>query len=195
MYLTFFKEFRGTEEQKHHLHESPGLITFPLIVLGTLAAVGGMINLPGNAWLHHYLSPLFPKGGEEHTLGTTEYMLMGIALVGAFIGIGIAYSKYIKQNNVPEEDDKIIGFTKVLYNKYYVDEFYETLFVKPINALARFFRDYIETAISGFVFGLGKVSMELGSQGRKLHNGNTGFYLFAFVLGVIGMISYLFLAQ
>ena len=195
MYLTFFKEFRGTEEQKHHLHESPGLITFPLIVLGTLAAVGGLINLPGSTWLHHYLSPLFSKTAEEHALGSTEYMLMGIALVGAFVGIGIAYSKYIKQNNVPEADDQITGFAKVLYNKYYVDEFYETLFVKPINVLSRFFRDYIETAVSGFVFGLGKVTLELGSQGRKLHNGNTGFYLFAFVLGVIGMISYLFLAQ
>jgi NADH-quinone oxidoreductase subunit L len=195
MYLTFFKEFRGTEEQKHHLHESPALITFPLIVLGTLAAVGGLINLPGSTWLHHYLSPLFSKATEEHALGSTEYMLMGIALVGAFVGIGIAYSKYIKQNNVPEEDDKILGFAKVLYNKYYVDEFYESLFIKPINALSRFFRDYIETAVSGFVFGLGKVTLELGSQGRKLHNGNTGFYLFAFVLGVIGMISYLFLAQ
>ncbi len=195
MYLTFFKEFRGTEEQKHHLHESPGLITFPLIVLGTLAAVGGLINLPGSTWLHHYLSPLFSKVSEEHALGSTEYMLMGIALVGAFVGIGIAYSKYIKQNNVPEEDDKITGFAQVLYNKYYVDEFYETLFVKPINSLSRFFRDYIETAVSGFIFGLGKVTLELGSQGRKLHNGNTGFYLFAFVLGVIGMISYLFLAQ
>jgi NADH-quinone oxidoreductase subunit L len=195
MYLTFFKEFRGTEEQKHHLHESPGLITFPLIVLGTLAAVGGIINLPGSTWLHHYLSPLFSKVSEEHALGSTEYMLMGIALVGAFIGIGIAYSKYIKQNNVPEDDAKITGFAKVLYNKYYVDEFYETLFVKPINALSRFFRDYIESAVSGFIFGLGKVTLELGSQGRKLHNGNTGFYLFAFVLGVIGMISYLFLAQ
>ncbi len=195
MYLTFFKEFRGTEEQKHHLHESPGLITFPLIVLGTLAAVGGLINLPGSTWLHHYLSPLFSKVSEEHALGSTEYMLMGIALVGAFVGIGIAYLKYIKQNNVPEADDQITGFAKVLYNKYYVDEFYETLFVKPINVLSRFFRDYIETAVSGFVFGLGKVTLELGSQGRKLHNGNTGFYLFAFVLGVIGMISYLFLAQ
>jgi NADH-quinone oxidoreductase subunit L len=195
MYLTFFKEFRGTEEQIHHLHESPGLITFPLIVLGTLAAVGGLINLPGSTWLHHYLSPLFSKTAEEHTFGSTEYMLMGIALVGAFVGIGIAYSKYIKQNNVPAADDQITGFAKVLYNKYYVDEFYETLFVKPINALSRFFRDYIETAVSGFIFGLGKVTLELGSQGRKLHNGNTGFYLFAFVLGVIGMISYLFLAQ
>ena len=195
MYLTFFKEFRGTEAQKHHLHESPGLITFPLIVLGTLAAVGGFINLPGSTWLHHYLSPLFSKAAEEHAFGSTEYMLMGIALVGAFVGIGIAYSKYIKQNNVPAADDQITGFAKVLYNKYYVDEFYETLFVKPINALSRFFRDYIETALSGFVFGLGKVTMELGAQGRKIQNGNTGLYLFAFVLGVIAMISFLFLAQ
>ena len=83
----------------------------------------------------------------------------------------------------------------MLYHKYYVDEFYEILFVKPINALARFFRDYIETALSGFIFGLGKVTVALGSQGRKLQNGNTGLYLFAFVLGVIAMISYLFLAQ
>ncbi len=195
MYLTFFKEFRGTEEQKHHLHESPALITFPLIILGILAAIGGLINLPGSTWLHHYLAPLFPETGEEHVLGTTEYMLMGIALAGAFIGIGIAYSKYIKQNNVPEEDSKITGFAKVLYNKYYVDEFYDTIFVKPINILSRFFRDYIEMAVSGFIFGLGKVTIELGAQGRKLHNGNIGLYLFAFVLGVIGLISYLFLAQ
>jgi NADH-quinone oxidoreductase subunit L len=195
MYLTFFKAFRGTEEQKHHLHESPGLITFPLIVLGFLAAVGGLINLPGNTWLHHFLSPLFSKTSEEHAFGTLEYSLMGIALVGAFIGIGLAYNKYIKQNTVPEEDAKITGFAKVLYNKYYVDEFYETLFVKPINALARFFRDYIETAVSGFVFGLGKATMVLGAQGRKVQNGNIGLYLFAFVLGVIAMISYLFLAQ
>lgn len=195
MYLTFFKQFRGTEEQKHHLHESPPLITFPLIILGILAAVGGLINLPGSTWLHHYLEPIFSNSSEEHILGPTEYMLMGIALIGAFVGIAIAYAKYIKQNNVPEADDKITGFSKVLYNKYYVDEFYESLFVKPINALARFFRDYIETAISSFVFGLGKVTVELSTQGRKLHNGNIGLYLFAFVLGVIGMISYLFLAQ
>ena len=195
MYLTFFKDFRGTQHQKDHLHESPSLITIPLVILAILAFIGGAINLPGSTWLNHFLEPILSGKHEEHALGSHEYMLMGIALVGAFVGIGIAYSKYIKQNNVPEADDQITGFAEVLYNKYYVDEFYETLFVKPINVLSRFFRDYIETAVSGFVFGLGKVTLELGSQGRKLHNGNTGFYLFAFVLGVIGMISYLFLAQ
>ena len=194
MYLTFFKDFRGTEEQKHHLHESPLLITFPLIVLALLATFGGLINFPGNEWLHHYLTPIL-SNVKEHSLETQDYILMGIALVGAFIGIGLAYMKYIKQNNVPEEDDKIAGFAKVLYNKYYVDEIYEFLFVKPINILSRFFRDYIETALSGFVFGLGKATMVLGAQGRKLQNGNIGLYLFVFVFGVIAMISYLFLVQ
>ena len=196
MFLTFFKDFRGTEEQKHHLHESPGLITFPLIVLGTLAAIGGLINLPGSTWLNHYLSPLFNAAShEEHALGSQEYMLMGIALVGAIVGIGIAYAKYIKQSQLPEEDANITGFNKVLYNKYYVDEVYEFVLVKPMNILSRFFRDYIETAVSGFVFGLGKATTEVGSYGRKLQNGNIGFYLFAFVLGVCSIISYLFLAQ
>lgn len=195
MFLTFWKEFRGTEEQKHHLHESPKLITIPLIILAILAAIGGAINLPGSTWLNHYLAPLFSVAHQEHVLGTTEYMLMGIALAGGIIGITIAYMKYAKQGQLPEEDAKITGFSKVLYDKYYVDEVYEFLFVKPINALSRFFRDYIETAVSGFVFGLGKATMVLGAQGRKVQNGNIGLYLFFFVLGVIAIISYLFLAQ
>jgi len=196
MYLTFFKEFRGTEEQKHHLHESPALITFPLIVLAVLAAIGGLISLPGNSWLAHYLAPLFAhKAHEAHHLGTTEYILMAVALIGAFVGIGIAYSKYIKQSQLPEEDAQISGFSKVLYNKYYVDEIYEAIFVKPINAMSRFFRDSIETALSSVVFGFGKAATEISYQGKKLQSGNVGFYLFAFVLGICAMITYLFLAQ
>ncbi len=195
LYLTFFKEFRGTEEQKHHLHESPALITFPLIVLAILATIGGLISLPGNSWLNGYLSPLFAEKSEAHHFGTTEYLLMAIAVVGGLIGIGIAFSKYIKQNTIPVEDAQISGFSKVLYNKYYVDEIYEAIFVKPINAISRFSRDYIETALSGFVFGLGKVTNEIGIYGRKAHNGSIGFYLFVFVIGFCAIVSYLFLAQ
>lgn len=196
MYLTFFNDFRGTEEQKHHLHESPSLITFPLIVLAILATVGGLINFPGSNWLSHYMAPLFNNANPEvHGLDTTAYILMGIALVGAFIGIGTAYAKYIKQRQVPAEDAQITGFAKVVYHKYYVDEIYEFLFVRPINGLSVFFRDYIETALSGFIFGLAKVTNEIGFQGKKLQNGNIGFYLFAFVLGICAMVSYLFLAQ
>lgn len=195
MYLTFFKEFRGSEEQKHHLHESPALLTFPLIVLAILAAIGGLLSLPGHSWLNQYLAPLFAKAHEAHHLGTTEYMLMGIATVGALVGIGIAYAKYIKQAQVPEEDEKITGFSKVLYNKYYVDEVYDAIIVKPINLLSRFFRDYIETALAAIVFGFGKAANELSYQGKKIQNGSIGFYLFAFVIGFCAIVSYLILAQ
>jgi NADH-quinone oxidoreductase subunit L len=196
MFLTFFKEFRGTAEQKSHLHESPALITIPLIVLAILATVGGLISLPGNSWLNRYLAPILPKLATlEHHLGITEYILMGIAVVGGIIGIGLAYGKYIKQNSVPVSDGAITGFSKVLYNKYYVDEFYDAIIVKPINVLSRFFRDTIEAGLSSLVFGFGKVTNELSYQGKKLQTGSIGLYLFAFVLGLCAIVSYLFLAQ
>ncbi|OXG09305.1 NADH dehydrogenase subunit L [Flavobacterium araucananum] len=196
MFLTFFKDFRGTEEQKHHLHESDGLITFPLMILAVLATFGGLISLPGNSWLNGYLAPLFSKvAGEEHHLGTTEYTLMAIAVVGGLVGIFIAYIKYFKQDNVPETDENITGLTKVLYNKYYVDEIYDAIFVRSINGLSRFFRDTVETALSALVFGLGKVTNELAFQGKKLQNGSIGLYLFAFVLGLCAIVSYIFLAK
>ncbi|MCC9072221.1 NADH-quinone oxidoreductase subunit L [Flavobacterium sp. F-65] len=195
MFLTFFKDFRGTEHQKSHLHESPALITFPLIVLAILATFGGLISLPGNSWLNSYLAPLFTKvAGEAHHLGTTEYTLMGVAVLGGLVGIFIAYLKYIKQNNVPGEDASITGVTKVLYNKYYVDEAYNYLFVNSINGLSKFFRDYVETSLSALVFGLGKVTNEISYQGRRLQNGSIGLYLFAFVLGLCAIVSYIFLA-
>ena len=196
MFLTFSNDFRGTEEQKHHLHESPALITFPLIVLAILATIGGLISLPGHSWLNEYLIPIVPKlASAEHHLGMTEYTLMTIAVIGGLTGIVIALVKYKKQNTVPEEDAKITGMAKVVYNKYYVDEFYNTLIVNPINGLSRFFRDYIETSISSLVFGFGKITNELSFQGRKIHNGSIGLYLFAFVIGLCAIISYLFLAQ
>lgn len=193
MYLTFFKEFRGTEEQKHHLHESPSLITIPLIILAILAAIGGLISLPGNSWLNHYLAPLFTKVHEAHHLDGTAYILMGIATVGALIGIGIAYFKYTKNSEVPSKDSEIKGIAKVLYNKYYVDEAYNVIIVNPLYKLSHFFRKYVETAVSGFVFGLGKVTNGIGNQGKLIQNGNIGFYLFAFVLGVSSILIYLFL--
>jgi NADH-quinone oxidoreductase subunit L len=196
MFLTFFNEFRGTEEQKHHLHESPALITFPLIVLAILATVGGVISLPGNSWLNHYLIPILPKlASQEHHLGTTEYLLMAVAVVGGLVGIGLAYTKYNKQNTVPGDDTSITGFAKVLYNKYYLDEIYDFLFVKSINGLSKIFRDQVETALSAVVFGFGKVTNEISLQGKKVQNGSVGLYLFAFVLGLCAIISFLFLAQ
>ena len=195
MYLTFFTSFRGTAEQEKHLHESPALITFPLIVLAILAAIGGAINLPGSTWLNHYLAPLFQTEEAEHALGSLEYGLMGVALAGGVFGILWARRQFITQKSLPKADEQMEGFAKVVYHKYYVDEAYMRLIVNPINSASRFFRDTVETSLSAVVFGLGKVTLALGAQGRKVHNGNTGLYLFAFVLGVIALVTYLFIVQ
>ena len=141
LFLTFFGEFRGTEEQKKHLHESPALLTIPLIVLGVLATLGGAINLPGSNWLSHYLAPLF-KAHEAHPLDSTAYLLMGIATAGALIGIGIAYSMYITKKQVPEADEKAQGLPKILANKFYLDELYMAIVVQPIYALSAFCKKY-----------------------------------------------------
>jgi NADH-quinone oxidoreductase subunit L len=195
MYLTFFKDFRGTEEQKHHLHESPSLITIPLVILAILAFLGGAINLPGSNWLNHFIEPILTTKHEEHAIGNNEFMLMGIALAGAIFGILWAYSKYIKQSFVPKEDAEITGFAKTVYNKYYVDEFYTFLIVRPLNSLANFFRTTLEPALANTVLSLGTVANGIGKQGKKLQNGSIGLYLFAFVIGVVVIVTYLFIAQ
>jgi len=195
MYLTFFKEFRGTEHQKSHLHESPALITIPLVVLALLASFGGLINFPGSYWLNHYLQPIISKVSHEEALNSTSYILMGIALVGAIVGITIAYVKYIKKSEVPCEDENISGISKIIYNKYYVDEAYTLLIVNPLNAASRFFRDTLETGLSNVVFGFGKITEAIGTQGRKVQSGSIGLYLFAFVLGVCVILTCLFIAQ
>ena len=195
MYLTFFKEFRGTEYQKSHLHESPSLITIPLIVLALLATFGGLINFPGSNWLNHYLQPIISKVSHEEALNSTSYLLMGIALVGAIVGITIAYIKYIKKSELPSGDENITGISKIIYNKYYVDEAYTKIIVNPLNAASRFFIDTLETGLSKLVFGFGKATEAIGTQGRKIQSGSIGLYLFAFVLGICVILTCLFIAK
>lgn len=197
LYLTFFKEFRGTQEQKNHLHESPSAMTIPLIVLGALSVVGGAISLPGASWLNNYLQPVISNSAvaHPHAFGMTEYVLMALAIAGALIGIAIAYVKYIKKGEVPPVDTEITGFHKVLYNKYYIDEFYMKAFVKPLYGLATFFRNFVEVFLSEIIFSLAKIADTLSLQGKKAQNGNIGLYLFAFVFGICALIFYLFIAS
>ncbi len=193
MYLTFFNDFRGTEEQKHHLHESPALITVPLIILGALAAIGGVISLPGNSWLNHYMAPLFAhKAHGEHHLDADAYKLMAIATIGALVGIGIAYSMYLKKKQVPVTDNEVQGLHKVLSNKYYLDEIYMAIIVKPLYAISTFAKNFIEKYLSKTVFGFGSATYALSIQGKRIQNGNIGVYLFAFILGICGFLIYLF---
>ena len=194
MYLTFFNDFRGTSEQKNHLHESPALITVPLVILATLAAIGGAISLPGNSWLNHYLAPLFKKQ-EAHHLDGQAYILMAIATVGALIGIGIAYSKYLKKKEIPVADSEVRGLHKVLAEKYYLDEMYMATIVKPIYMISNFAKKYVEKFISKAVIGLGVATYALSIKGKKIQNGNIGVYLFAFIFGMVGFLVYVFIIR
>lgn len=195
LFLTFYKDFRGTEEQKHHLHESPKTMTMPLIVLAILSVIGGVISIPGFSWLDHYLEPVLPGLGvaEEHSWGAQEYGVMAISIVLAFTGLIIAYIKYVKKSEVQAEDKQFTGFTKVLYNKYYVDEIYRKFITGPIYGLADIFNKYIEPSIKNFFKIGGGIVEVLSFPARKLQNGSLGLYLFFFVLGFCSLVIYLFL--
>lgn len=197
VFLTFFNKFRGTQEQEQHLHESPATMTFPLIVLAILAAVGGLISIPGSSWLNKYLAPVITNNAlaHPHELGTTEYILMGVAVLGALIGIGIAYAKYMKNKQVPVNDNNVPGLQKLLVEKYYIDSIYQFLIIQPLNFLGGFFKRNIEVLIGGLVSGLGFVAGELSFQAKKSQNGNIGLYLFVFVIGVSAIMYYLFIAN
>ena len=202
MFLTFWGTFRGTEEQKHHLHESPFSMTIPLIILAILSVVGGFIGVPevlgGGHWLAHYLAPVFE--GSTSRLGelaldhSTEYVLMAVSVGGVLIAIIYAYIKYIKNNHVPISDgESRSALAKLSYHKFYVDEIYDALIQKPLDHISVFFFKVIDkTGIDGVVNGLGKGSLEASKGLRLLQTGNVGFYIFAMVIGVIAVLIYSF---
>jgi len=195
LYLTFFKDFRGTEEQKHHLHESPKTMTIPLIILAVLALFGGVISLPfGLSWLNNYLEPILPGiAMAEHPPIGEQAITMVISTVIAFVGLGLAYFIYIKKSSVPPADSEYKGFAKVLNRRWYVDEIYNTLIVKLIYVLATFFNSVVEQIIKYIFWGGGYITALLTTPAKKLQNGSLGFYLFFFVLGFSALIISLFL--
>jgi NADH-quinone oxidoreductase subunit L len=193
LFLTFFGTFRGTEDQKHHLHESPLIMTIPLMILAVLSVVGGFIGIPevlgGSNKLASYLSPVIVSIGEKegHALShSTEYLLMGISTTLVILVIIAAYVIYVSKKTLPLAEGQETGLQKTLYNKYYIDEIYDAVFVKPLKVLSDFFGKLIDnTVIDGIVNGVGK-GVEAGSRVlRYSQSGSISTYLFAMVIGII----------
>jgi NADH-quinone oxidoreductase subunit L len=190
--MTFLGKFRGTHEQEHHLQESPVAITFPLIVLAILAVVGGWIGIPeifmhGGHRLEAFLEPIFTQSNliatKHETSHSTEYILMGISVAGAFIALLYAWKKFSKYEKSDAEET---GIGKVLANKWYVDELYDSIIVKPIQSLATFFNNVIEkNVIDGFVNGVGKAVNYGSRQIRLLQSGQVGTYILLMVFGIL----------
>jgi len=198
LYLTFYGKFRGTHEQEHHLHESPPSMTFPLIILAILSTIGGFIGVPeslgGHHWLARFLAPVFEKSAailtEASAAKTTEWTLMGLSVLGAAIALGYAYNKYVKNGHIPVADtEERPALADLSYHKFYIDELYDMVIRKPLDALSIFFYKVIDKmGIDGIVNGFGKGSIEASKGLRLLQTGNVGFYIFMMVLGIIAIL-------
>ncbi len=199
-FLTFHTSYRGTEEAKHHLHESPKVITIPLIILAIFATIAGGIGLPhylgAHHWLHDYLGKhitLHP--GAEIETGTL-FMLIGIAVGGAVATICLAWMMYCKRGTLPEKEEAEMNFlSKLVYRKFYLDELYTALFKYPINMMSKLFYIIDTRVIDKIVNLTGITALTSGEAIRKIQSGNIGFYLFIMTISAIGLILLQFLLR
>ncbi|MDZ4844099.1 MAG: NADH-quinone oxidoreductase subunit L [Chitinophagales bacterium] len=198
-FLAFTGKFRGTHEQEHHLHESPKLITFPLIVLAILSAIGGAFGLPALLHAPHklneFLAPIF-EGREQihaalniehhHLSHSTEWMLIGITVTAVALVIFAASRMFA---NYQKEGEPTSFFKKLIYNKYYVDELYDAIIVKPLMKISDLFYEVIESVfVDGFSKLTAATAMASGKTFRLIQTGSVGTYLFIMVVGVIVMV-------
>jgi NADH-quinone oxidoreductase subunit L len=193
--VTFHGDFRGTQHQADHLHESPIAMTLPLIVLAVLSVIGGIINLPafvgGNEFLAHWLNPILPDGSHEALevhFASLEFLA---PLAAAFIPAIFAIQLYGSKKAVPAADAEISGIQKIIYDKFYIDEAYNFLFVKPVQFLSQFFYSFIDFLIIDLlVESTGKFVKSSSNELRKLQSGNIGFYIFMMVAAIAIILAW-----
>jgi len=190
---TFLGKFRGTDEQAHHLHESPFAMTLPLILLALASAIAGAIGIPalmgGHHWLSHQLTPIVGETKEVALSHSIEWALMGASVSIAVIALFIAVNRYKRQAD--GEPNTALG--KFLYNKWYVDELYSNAIVQPLNKFAGFLKETIEkNIIDGAVNGTGKIVQYSARKIRLIQNGQVGYYILFIVLGIILLFLFWF---
>ena len=203
MKYTFHGPNRTGEEERKHLHESPGVMTVPLIVLAVLTALGGLLNLPawlpGSGWLHHWLEPVVRPGAtlagttELHLSGGTEAALVLLAVAIAVTGIWLAWTKLKPEALVPAaQSPPEKGFARLLYEKYRVDEIYEAAVVRPLMWLSRvvLWKGVDQGLVDGAgVNGSAFVARTFGWLGTRMQTGRVGTYVFLFVVGVLAIVG------
>ena len=202
VFMTFHGESRVEPEAMKHLHESPNIMTMPLIILAGLATVGGFLGIPmieGANVLHNFLGPVFEAGhheaahGAEHHSAILELGLMGLSLGIAIIGISTAYYFYIK--NTAMRDSLYGTFKsvhKVIYNKYYVDEIYDAIFTNPIVSVSReLLHKVIDVVIiDGLVNGVGSFFTMLSEWAKRMQPGLVRHYALTMLAVSLMMVSY-----
>jgi NADH-quinone oxidoreductase subunit L len=217
LFMTFFGESRVDHHVAHHVHESPKIMTVPLMVLAGLSVIGGYIGVPhvlgGANRIHEFLAPVlgggaepakthaaisflsqaWASGGEGGGHGAAlEFVMMVVSVVIALIGIGIAYLFYVKNPALPKlAAEKFKGLYKLVYNKYYVDELYEILFINSLKNLGTgLWKGFDEFVIDGTINGIAYFIGLLSGVMRKMQTGMVQNYAFAMMIGGIVLVAY-----
>ncbi len=192
-----FMAFLGEARDQHvhdHAHESPAVMTRPLWVLAFLAVVGGALNLPVLLTMEHYLeaavgAPAF------HPNVTMEFVLLAVSAVVAVAGVGLAYGRYVKgpSTGVGRISGGVARLVSplelVARNKWYVDEFYAAWIVGPLLGLSVWFNQVVDQGVVDRAVNLvGQVSLSLGGNLRKMHNGLVPTYALSLFCGVVALL-------
>ncbi|PLX84302.1 MAG: NADH-quinone oxidoreductase subunit L [Desulfuromonas sp.] len=201
VFMTFFGEQRTDPRAKDHIPESPLTITIPLMVLGVLAVVGGYIGVPailgGANHLHHFLEPVFGHALElnhieAHGSHATEYGLMGISVGIGIVGIFIAWVMYIKNPEIPGKlATNFATLHRAIFNKWYIDEIYDALFVNPCKRFGTFlWKGFDVCVVDGVVNGVGRIVQAASAGMRATQTGFVHNYALAMVVGVVLIVGF-----
>ncbi|HWR72228.1 MAG TPA: NADH-quinone oxidoreductase subunit L, partial [Nitrospirota bacterium] len=195
IYLTFFGKSRMDHEVEHHVHESPKVMTIPLMILAFFSLTIGFIGMPliphANLFAN-FLAPVFPEaghGGADHLL---EIGLMVFSVLVAVAGWRLAYTMYVKNTSWPDKlAGKFKGSYEMLLNKYRVDEVYNAIFVDGlVHKLAKFLHGVGDVKIvDGAVNGIARLIGGASERGRKVQTGMVQQYAFTMGLGFVVLMG------
>ncbi len=195
MFMTFFGESRVDSDKEHHIHESPAVMTIPLIVLAFLAIVGGWVGLPnGLLWGNAFVRFLAPSVGTfRPALEANTAWLSGIALGASGVGFMLAYVFYIRLPGIPMLLAwRMKDVFNLLLSKYYIDELYNLIVTRPLFWVSdQVLNRAIDTdVIDGAANGAGLMVQSSGQTARRVETGNVQHYVFIYVLGALGVVAY-----
>ncbi|MGB5072456.1 MAG: NADH-quinone oxidoreductase subunit L [Flavobacteriales bacterium] len=188
LFLTFFGTYRG----KAHPHESPKVMTVPLMVLAVLSAIGGALNIPhifgGHDWLKEFLGTAADGIGMEHLelSANTEWMLMALSTTLVVLTIWYTWTLFGKKTTLDGDTADMPFLKRLIAKRWMLDELYASLFEKPYGWISKHFFSIGEKKVAvPLTVGTGKAALGLGEWLRKVQTGNTSFYLFGMMAGVV----------
>jgi NADH-quinone oxidoreductase subunit L len=203
LYLAFFGDFRGTEEARHHLHESPSSMTVPLIILAVLSTVGGFVGLPAflgenTNLFHRFLGSLVPKltGIETPELSRgleISLLFASVGIAGAgWLAAKLCYPRGAAESLSDRFTGAFPGLYRVVLNKFSLDEIYEAVLYRPLRAVSRFFWKVVDDLLIDGAINAGSFLVELsGDLLRFLTTGNVRNYALTFLLGIVALLAWI----